>query len=110
MLERTTAGKTIRILLLDSQVAVHSVVHVDKNTGIIVSVVLMLLAAVLTWCIVAHADVAATRFVKCNKCNHFFAVIPDSETKLNVKESGNDSRQQTERHPPPPPRKVCQLC
>jgi len=53
--------------------------------------------------------VSATRFVKCNKCNHFFAVIPDNETKLNVKESGNDSRQQTERRPPPPPRKVHQL-
>ena len=53
--------------------------------------------------------VVATRFVKCNKCNHFFAVIPDNETKLNVKDAGNDARQQTERRPPPPPRKVCHL-
>ena len=44
--------------------------------------------------------------MKCNKCNHFFAIIPDSETKLNVKDAGNDGRQQAERRPPPPPRKV----
>ena len=72
--------------------------------NIIVNTSLDLLAAVLARHV---ANVVATRFVKCNKCNHFFAVIPDSETKLHVKESGNDARQQTERRPPPPPRKVC---
>jgi ATP-dependent Clp protease ATP-binding subunit ClpX len=55
----------------------------------------------------SHVDLfISTRFVKCNKCNHFFAVIPDGETKLNTKESSNEQRQQNDRRPPPPPRKI----
>jgi len=80
------------------------IVKVWDWESIVVHWLCTLLAAVSIYRI---AVVSATRFVKCNKCNHFFAVIPDSETKLNVKDSGNDARQQSDRRPPPPPRKVC---
>lgn len=46
----------------------------------------------------------ATRFVKCDKCNHFFAIVPETETKSS-KENSSD-RHGNERKPPPPPRKV----
>lgn len=42
--------------------------------------------------------------MKCDKCNHFFAIVPETETKSN-KENSSD-RHGNERKPPPPPRKV----
>lgn len=52
-----------------------------------------------------HVDMfVSTRFVKCDKCNHFFAIVPETETKSN-KENSSD-RHGNERKPPPPPRKI----
>ena len=42
--------------------------------------------------------------MKCDKCNHFFAIVPEAETKAN-KETTAD-RHGNDRKPPPPPRKV----
>ena len=52
--------------------------------------------------------ISATRFVKCEKCNHFFVVIPDSETKKGVKENLGENDKIPKRKPPPPPKKVYQ--
>ncbi|KAI0235898.1 ATP-dependent Clp protease ATP-binding subunit clpX-like, mitochondrial [Lamellibrachia satsuma] len=54
-----------------------------------------------------HVDTfVSTRFVKCEKCNHFFVVIPDGEAKRGVKENLKDERQVQKRKPPPPPKKI----
>lgn len=52
-----------------------------------------------------HIDMfVSTRFVKCDKCNHFFAIVPETETKTS-KENTAD-RHGNDRKPPPPPRKI----
>jgi len=54
-----------------------------------------------------HMDTCvSTRFVKCEKCNHFFVVIPDNESKRNLKDQQKDDRQIPKRRPPPPPKKI----
>ena len=50
--------------------------------------------------------ISATRFVKCEKCNHFFVVIPDSEAKKSAKENKDGENLGPQRRPPPPPKKV----
>ncbi len=52
---------------------------------------------------------SATRFVKCEKCNHFFVVIPENESKKGLKD-GRDEKIIHKRKPPPPPKKVCIPC
>lgn len=53
----------------------------------------------------AHIDMfVSSRFVKCDRCNHFFAIVPETEAK-NIKENSSD-RHGNERKPPPPPRKI----
>jgi len=48
----------------------------------------------------------STRFVKCENCNHFFAIVPtNAEQKANNKENSSD-RPSLERKPPPAPRKI----
>ena len=47
----------------------------------------------------------ATRFVKCEKCNHFFVVIPENESKKGSKDNLKDEKT-TQRKPPPPPKKA----
>ena len=51
----------------------------------------------------------ATRFVKCEKCNHFFVVIPENDKqKGSLKENlkDNNAKNAHKRKPPPPPKKV----
>lgn len=48
---------------------------------------------------------ASTRFVKCEKCHHFFVVLSETDTKKSFKEN-RDEKLGQKRKPPPPPRKV----
>ena len=71
-------------------------------------------------CSLKHAFLcfaASTRFVQCDKCNHFFLILSESDSKryihvkYNDKASGNEADKQSKavQAPPPPPRKVCVL-
>lgn len=50
--------------------------------------------------------IASTRFVKCEKCHHFFVVLSDVDTKRSLKEGRDDQKSGFFRKPPPPPKKV----
>lgn len=51
--------------------------------------------------------VSSSRFVKCEKCNHFFMVLSELDTKRNLKEQTRDEyRSGFTRKPPPPPKKI----
>jgi len=67
-----------------------------------------------------NAFVAATRFVKCEKCSHFFVVLSDADAKnrqmkgqmgvdgpeiQNAQQAANGSKSSS-RKPPPPPKKI----
>ncbi|KAH8420819.1 hypothetical protein KR222_005634 [Zaprionus bogoriensis] len=52
-------------------------------------------------CTQVETFVSSTRFVKCAKCNYFFVVLSDVETKHRVKEEPKNQRK-----PPPPPQKI----
>ncbi|XP_055695293.1 ATP-dependent Clp protease ATP-binding subunit clpX-like, mitochondrial isoform X2 [Lutzomyia longipalpis] len=45
--------------------------------------------------------VTSTRFVKCEKCHHFFVVLSEVDSKKTVKEEVKNHRR-----PPPPPKKI----
>lgn len=51
--------------------------------------------------------VSSTRFVKCEKCHHFFVVLSEVDSKKGLKES-RDMAEKTgiNRRPPPPPKKI----
>lgn len=50
---------------------------------------------------------ATTRFVKCEKCHHFFVVDPEGENKRSAKESSlNKPSAPVTRKAPPPPKKI----
>ena len=55
---------------------------------------------------------ASTRFVKCEKCHHFFVVLSEVDQK---KSAAKESQETIEtksgqlKKAPPPPKKVCQL-
>lgn len=53
-------------------------------------------------------NTASTRFVKCEKCHHFFVVLSDTDSKRSLKEPlrPEDGKQGAYRKPPPPPKKV----
>uniref|UniRef100_A0A0K8VMR9 ATP-dependent Clp protease ATP-binding subunit clpX-like, mitochondrial n=1 Tax=Bactrocera latifrons TaxID=174628 RepID=A0A0K8VMR9_BACLA len=52
-------------------------------------------------CTQVETFVSSTRFVKCAKCNHFFVVLSEVDTKKNAKEEPKNYRK-----PPPPPQKI----
>ncbi|EDV94894.1 ATP-dependent Clp protease ATP-binding subunit clpX-like, mitochondrial isoform X2 [Drosophila grimshawi] len=52
-------------------------------------------------CTQVETFVSSTRFVKCAKCNYFFVVLSDVETKQRIKEEPKNQRK-----PPPPPQKI----
>ncbi|CAF3541189.1 unnamed protein product [Adineta steineri] len=52
-------------------------------------------------CTHVESLVSATRFVKCEKCSHFFVVLSENEGSKKVKEDKNKKRQ-----PPPSPKKI----
>jgi len=53
-------------------------------------------------CTHVETFVSSTRFVKCEKCHHFFVVLSEVDSKKTIKE---DTRQ-GQRKPPPPPKKI----
>uniref|UniRef100_A0A336MCJ2 CSON015202 protein n=1 Tax=Culicoides sonorensis TaxID=179676 RepID=A0A336MCJ2_CULSO len=53
-------------------------------------------------CTNVETFVSSTRFVKCEKCHHFFVVLSEVDSKKTIKE---DARQ-GQRKPPPPPKKI----
>ncbi|XP_033108797.1 ATP-dependent Clp protease ATP-binding subunit clpX-like, mitochondrial [Anneissia japonica] len=55
-------------------------------------------------CTHVETFVSSTRFVKCEKCHHFFVVLSETDTKKTIKE--NAAQVKTERSPPPPPKKI----
>ncbi|XP_037951387.1 ATP-dependent Clp protease ATP-binding subunit clpX-like, mitochondrial isoform X2 [Teleopsis dalmanni] len=52
-------------------------------------------------CSQVETFVSSTRFVKCAKCNHFFVVLSEVDSKKNLKEEAKNQRK-----PPPPPQKI----
>lgn len=53
-------------------------------------------------CTHVETFVSSTRFVKCEKCHHFFVVLSEVDSKKTVKEE----TRQGHRKPPPPPKKI----
>ncbi|XP_037024783.1 ATP-dependent Clp protease ATP-binding subunit clpX-like, mitochondrial [Bradysia coprophila] len=52
-------------------------------------------------CTHVETFVSSTRFVKCEKCHHFFVVLSEVDTKKTIKEESKNQRKQ-----PPPPKKI----
>lgn len=52
-------------------------------------------------CTHVETFVNTTRFVKCEKCHHFFVVLSEVDSKKTVKEESKSQRK-----PPPPPKKI----
>ncbi|KAK9507419.1 hypothetical protein O3M35_007275 [Rhynocoris fuscipes] len=51
--------------------------------------------------------VSSTRFVKCEKCQHFFVILSEVDAKRSVKEqSREEAKSGLVRKPPPPPKKI----
>lgn len=59
-------------------------------------------------CTHVETFVSSTRFVKCEKCHHFFVVLSEVDSKKSLKEAlrAEDSKQGFYRKPPPPPKKI----
>ncbi|KAK7602893.1 hypothetical protein V9T40_006867 [Parthenolecanium corni] len=58
-------------------------------------------------CTRVETFVSSTRFVKCEKCHHFFVVLSEMDAKKTMKEkSKDDQRNSFVRKPPPPPKKI----
>ncbi|XP_034939050.1 ATP-dependent Clp protease ATP-binding subunit clpX-like, mitochondrial isoform X2 [Chelonus insularis] len=60
-------------------------------------------------CTHVETFVSSTRFVKCEKCHHFFVVLSEIDSKRSLKEATprpEDTKQGFYRKPPPPPKKI----
>ncbi|XP_003491590.1 ATP-dependent Clp protease ATP-binding subunit clpX-like, mitochondrial isoform X1 [Bombus impatiens] len=59
-------------------------------------------------CTHVETFVSSTRFVKCEKCHHFFVVLSEVDSKRSLKEAlrPDDTKQGFYRKPPPPPKKI----
>ncbi|XP_068081594.1 ATP-dependent Clp protease ATP-binding subunit clpX-like, mitochondrial isoform X2 [Anabrus simplex] len=57
-------------------------------------------------CTHVETFVSSTRFVKCEKCHHFFVVLSELDSKKGLKESREDHKNGFYRKPPPPPKKI----
>uniref|UniRef100_A0A0B7B8S8 ClpX-type ZB domain-containing protein n=1 Tax=Arion vulgaris TaxID=1028688 RepID=A0A0B7B8S8_9EUPU len=53
-------------------------------------------------CTHVETFVSSTRFVKCEKCHHFFVVLSETDSKKSFKEFREDKISQKKRVPPPP--------
>lgn len=54
-------------------------------------------------CTHVETFVSSTRFVKCEKCHHFFVVLSEVDSK---KKEGVETKSGFFRKPPPPPKKI----
>ncbi|KRY10634.1 ATP-dependent Clp protease ATP-binding subunit clpX-like, mitochondrial [Trichinella patagoniensis] len=54
-------------------------------------------------CVHVETFVSSTRFVKCEKCLHFFVVLSENDTKKSMFDVANS---QSHRKPPPPPKEI----
>lgn len=54
-------------------------------------------------CTHVETFVSSTRFVKCEKCHHFFVVLSEVDSKKKI---GVDEKTGQYRKPPPPPKKI----
>lgn len=54
--------------------------------------------------------VASTRFVKCEKCHHFFVVLSETDSKKSLSKDPESAAEAVklafQQKPPPPPKKV----
>lgn len=58
-------------------------------------------------CTFVETFVSSTRFVKCDKCHHFFVVLSEMDAKKSVKEHAREEvKGSFVRKPPPPPKKI----
>ncbi|XP_033329108.1 caseinolytic protease chaperone subunit isoform X2 [Megalopta genalis] len=59
-------------------------------------------------CTHVETFVSSSRFVKCEKCHHFFLVLSEIDSKKSLKEAmrPDDTKQEFYRKPPPPPKKI----
>lgn len=60
-------------------------------------------------CTHVETFVSSTRFVKCEKCHHFFVVLSELDSKKTLKEQQGmreDTKTGVSRKPPPPPKKI----
>lgn len=59
-------------------------------------------------CTHVETFVSSTRFVKCEKCHHFFVVLSDVDSKKTLKENRHVGSEKAgiQRKPPPPPKKI----
>lgn len=58
-------------------------------------------------CTHVETFVSSTRFVKCEKCHHFFLVLSEVDTKKSIKEqSREESKHSFVKKPPPVPKKI----
>lgn len=53
-------------------------------------------------CTHVETFVSSTRFVKCEKCHHFFVVLSETDTKKSFKEFRDEKISQKKKSPPPP--------
>lgn len=57
-----------------------------------------------------YSFVASTRFVKCEKCHHFFVVLSETESKKGLNKEPESAAEAVKlafaQKPPPPPKKV----
>ncbi|XP_076300575.1 caseinolytic protease chaperone subunit isoform X3 [Lasioglossum baleicum] len=59
-------------------------------------------------CTHVETFVSSSRFVKCEKCHHFFLVLSEIDSKKSLKEAlrPDETKQGFYRKPPPPPKKI----
>ncbi|XP_028812325.1 caseinolytic mitochondrial matrix peptidase chaperone subunit Xa isoform X1 [Denticeps clupeoides] len=60
-------------------------------------------------CTHVETFVSSTRFVKCEKCHHFFVVLSETDTKKSLKEpelAAEAVKLAFQQKPPPPPKKI----
>ncbi|TSL68162.1 ATP-dependent Clp protease ATP-binding subunit clpX-like, mitochondrial [Bagarius yarrelli] len=61
-------------------------------------------------CINVETSVSSTRFVKCEKCHHFFVVLSETDTRKSLNKDPESAAEAVklalQKKPPPPPKKI----
>lgn len=69
-----------------------------------------LVKCVSTECAMLFLFLASTRFVKCEKCHHFFVVLSETDSKKGLNKEPESAAEAVKlafaQKPPPPPKKV----